>query len=180
MQAGAVVSTQAWLTSAACFPENCIFLTATTSSLVIFLACGAFVHVRGGGGCVCVCVCVCEGRRWCACVCEGRRWCVCVCEGRRWCVCVLRGGIWLVCLSLTRWLSMMRRGLNYAPHLPYMETKMTSMTPKYSTAPDLSIAGVVPHLSHTTAGNCTCTPPIAGVVPLPPSLPLPLFTANIR
>ena len=39
--------------------------------------------------------------------------------------------------------------LNYAPNWPYMETKMTSMTPKYSTAPDLSIAGVVPNPSHT-------------------------------
>ena len=58
--------------------------------------------------------------------------------------------------------------LNYAPNWPYMETKMTSMTPKYSTAPDLSIAGVVPNPSHTIAGvvpNPSHT--IAGVVPPP-------------
>ena len=53
MQAGAVVE-HSGLTSAACFPENCIFLTATTSLVMLFLAC--------------VGVCACEGR----CVCMGR------------------------------------------------------------------------------------------------------------
>ena len=48
MQAGAVVE-HSGLTSAACFPENCIFLTATTSLVMLFLAC--------------VGVCACEGRR---------------------------------------------------------------------------------------------------------------------
>ena len=61
---------------------------------------------------------------------------------------------------------MMRRELNYAPHLPYMETKMTSMTLKYSTAPDLSITGVIPHPSHTIAGVVPHpSHTIAGVVP---------------
>ena len=74
------------------------------------------------------------------------------------CVCVerMRGGIWLMSvLDKMIKICMMRRELNYAPHLPYMETKMTSMTPRYSTAPDLSITGVVPpHISYH-CGSCT-------------------------
>ena len=98
-------------------------------------------------------------------MCEGRRWCVCVCVER------MRGGIWLMSvLDKMIKICMMRRELNYAPHLPYMETKMTSMTPRYSTAPDLSITGVVPPPSHTIAGvvpphisyHCgSCTPHIS-------------------
>ena len=33
-------------------------------------------------------------------------------------------------------------------HLPYIETKMTSMTPNYNTASDLGIEGVVPTPIH--------------------------------